>query len=516
MLLANSSFFGDFAAFFMSLTDTQGFPARWNCGSAWAEEPEVGWMHIVSDISIFSAYFAIPLILVYFLLRRRDLPFPKMILFFAVFILSCGIGHAIEAVIFWEPVYRLSGLVKVITALASWATVIALVPMVPRILDLPTLENLTKRLQEEIEERKKMEAQFRAIVSSAPNGFLMIDQEGRLKLLNKCAVEMFGYDEAELLDRPIEILLPEPLRQKHVQLRNDFQANPSERDMGEGRDLKGVTKSGKEFSVEVGLAPIQLEDETLVIASIVDISERKKSEQELLRYTKQLEESNRELDEFAYVASHDLKSPLQGVKNLALWIREDNGDVLSDESLQHLELLDHRICRMERLLEDLLTYSRIGKVEQKLSEVDVNIVVESIADDVSTAGFDIEIAPTMPVFQTYSVPLELCLRNLIQNAIKHHDRESGTIEVFHSESDQCFHFSVRDDGPGIAPEFHRRVFQMFETLKPRDDVEGSGMGLALIQKTIAAIGGSIRLESEIGQGSTFILDWPKHPQETPN
>lgn len=386
-----TAFFSQIAAFLGGLFDTDGFPARWYCGPAWQENPALGWLHIVADLAIFGAYLAIPIVLGYFLIRKENLPFPYLAAFFALFILSCGFGHAVEAVIFWEPVYRLSGAVKVITAIVSWGTVIVMIPVIPRVLNLPDLERLNEQLTNEVAERKRVEAK-------------------------------------------------------------------------------------------------------------------------LIRHSQQLEKSNQELDDFAYVASHDLRSPLQGIKNLASWVKDDNYDNLPVESQRHLELMHQRIERMERLLDDLLQYSRVGRIAQSTAVVDVNQMLVGIIDSLPRpAGMSVAITSEMPTLETLTAPLDLTFRNLIQNAIKHHDRLDGKAEISCEDRGQYFRFCVKDDGPGIAPEFHQRVFKMFETLRPRDAVEGSGMGLSIVEKTLERVGGKVWLESVPGEGATFVFDWPKQP-----
>lgn len=504
-------------SFFFNLFDTDGFPARWYCGSAWSQDPSIGWLHIVSDIAIFCAYLTIPLILTYFLFRRRDFPFPTLVGLFALFIVTCGIGHGIEAIIFWEPVYRLSGAVKALTAIASWVTVFAIIPVIPRVLNLPDLEKLKEKLEAEIADRTRAEVLFRSVFSAVPNGLVVVDQGGRITLANQRMMEMFDYHVEELVGQPIECLVPEEMREKHVGLREAYCHAPIGRMMGERQYLEGVKKSGERFPIEVGLNPAEISGELCVIASIVDVTERKEAENKLLRHTRQLEKSNCDLDEFAYVASHDLRSPLQGVKNLANWIRDDNQDKLSEDSQRHLELMQQRIGRMERLLDDLLHYSRIGRVEQALSHVDVSQLLENIIDSLPRPdGISVTVQPEMPVLETPIAPLDLALRNLIQNAIKHHDRAEGKIVISVSDQGDFFHFSVSDDGPGILPEFHDRVFKMFETLQPRDDVEGSGMGLSIVKKSVENMGGRIWVESQLGQGATFTFSWPKQvPREEP-
>jgi signal transduction histidine kinase len=228
------------------------------------------------------------------------------------------------------------------------------------------------------------------------------------------------------------------------------------------------------------------------------------------RYTADLERSNRELDEFAYVASHDLRSPLQGIKNLAKWIEEDNAGVLHEQSLRHLRQMQQRVARLERLLDDLLQYSRAGRVFGELVEVDTReLIRETVGLLAPPSAFRVDLQGDMPTFVTAKVPLEQVFRNLINNAIKHHDRPDGRLEISCRENGAYYAFAVADDGPGIPPESQDQIFRMFETLKPRDAVEGSGMGLAIIKKIVESLGGRVGVESEPGQGARFWFTWPK-------
>jgi len=233
-------------------------------------------------------------------------------------------------------------------------------------------------------------------------------------------------------------------------------------------------------------------------------------EQRVAERTAELQRSNRELDQFAYVASHDLKAPLRAIEHLVNWISEDVGEILPEMSQMHLVKLSGRVRRMEILLNDLLTYSRVGRIKSQNRRVDTGALVQNIIELLTPpSGFTITMDPTMPILRTAATPLETVLRNLINNAIKHHDQPEGHIHVAASEHADAIEFAVIDDGPGIAPEFHTRIFELFQTLKPRDQVEGSGMGLAIVQKTITNRGGAIWVESGPGRGTTFRFTWPK-------
>jgi signal transduction histidine kinase len=217
------------------------------------------------------------------------------------------------------------------------------------------------------------------------------------------------------------------------------------------------------------------------------------------------------LDEFAYVASHDLKSPLRGIDQLASWIAEDIAAERFDDTQSHLQLMRNRVQRMERLLSDLLTYSQVGRRSESMALVDVNTLAEEIfALSSPPPGFQLKFANELPTFRTLSAPFEQILRNLIGNAIKHHGGESGTVTMGHTlgNDGSVYEFFVRDDGQGISPKYHDLVFKMFKSLKPRDEVEGSGIGLTLIRKMVTVYGGRVWLESEVGQGVTVYFTWP--------
>jgi len=223
---------------------------------------------------------------------------------------------------------------------------------------------------------------------------------------------------------------------------------------------------------------------------------------------RELERSNRDLDEFAYVASHDLKAPLQDVRNLADWIVEDAGTALPERSLRHVGLLGDRVRRMERLLDDLLEYSRIGRKDGAHEQVSLRDVVGEVGGLLQPpADFTIEFRGDSPVLSTPRAPLEKVLRNLVGNAVKHHDRATGSIVVSAERAGDRVRIRVVDDGPGIPEEFHDRVFAMFQTLRSRDEVEGSGMGLTFVKKTVELYGGRVFIEST-GRGAALVFDWP--------
>jgi signal transduction histidine kinase len=244
--------------------------------------------------------------------------------------------------------------------------------------------------------------------------------------------------------------------------------------------------------------------------SLTDINDAKAAENDLIVSNQRLSVAHEELERFTYVASHDLKAPLRGIDSLATWLEEDLGEKLDDDSREHLRLMRSRVGRLEGLLGDLLSYSRAGRGNAEIEAFDCNTLAVDVHDLIGKPEFELNIKDKLPAMFTAKSPFELVLRNLIQNAIKHHDREAGRIEISSWLEGDRYHFCVKDDGPGIPPEYHQRVFGLFQTLQSRDKVEGSGMGLALIRKVLISCNSDITIHSdpEKERGTTFEFTWP--------
>ena len=236
----------------------------------------------------------------------------------------------------------------------------------------------------------------------------------------------------------------------------------------------------------------------------------------LNRMTQRLDESfgalqsrNRELDQFAYVASHDLKAPLRGVTSIVKWIETELSGELSEQLRQYLDMMKGRLARLEDLINGLLAYARAGRTEKKLEEVNVAQLVSEITELVVPAAFRVEVAAGLPTFQTDRLSLQQVFSNLLSNAAKYHHRPSGTINIACRDRGTQYEFSVADDGPGIAPEYHEKIFLIFQTLRDRHTAESTGIGLSIVKKIIDEQQGSLRVESAAGQGATFLFTWPK-------
>ena len=239
-------------------------------------------------------------------------------------------------------------------------------------------------------------------------------------------------------------------------------------------------------------------------------------EQASIEQATRLEQSNRDLDQFAYVASHDLKAPLRGIANLAQWLEEDLGEKVSGESREHLTLLRGRVNRMEALIEGVLTYSRAGRLRDEIEYVDTGSLVATVVDLLAPASsVKVNVQSRLPSLLTERLPLQQVFMNLIGNAIKYGARVSPIVTVAAEERGDMAHFKVTDNGPGIAPQYHERIWQIFQTLAPRDEIEGTGIGLSVVRKLVETRGGRAWVESTVGEGSTFHFTWPLRPRTNP-
>jgi PAS domain S-box-containing protein len=350
---------------------------------------------------------------------------------------------------------------------------------------------------------------FARVVEASPTPLILTSHDGLIEMVSRQAEHLFGYHREELHGEKLELLFPERLRGQLADLRHDFPSEIATPMMDESPNLFGLRKNGTEFPMEIGLGTIEFEGETMLLAGIIDVTSRHKIELEKEQYRRDLERSNADLEEFAYAASHDLKAPLRAISHLVQWIGEDLATTAGPETLENLRLLQGRTARLQMLLDGLLAYSRVGRAEAVAEQVDLGDVVQEIVVMLALPpGFVVTCQGTMPVIHTDRTSIRVVLENLIGNAWKHHDRSEGKITVSARHEQGMTEFRVTDDGPGIEPRFHERIFVIFQTLASRDNVEASGIGLAIVRKKVLAHGGRVWVESAPPvRGTTFAFTW---------
>ncbi|NJM95858.1 MAG: PAS domain S-box protein [Phormidesmis sp. RL_2_1] len=396
-------------------------------------------------------------------------------------------------------------------------------------------ENITQRKRIEAAHREQ-EAQLLVIFQQAGVGIARLLPDGRWLQVNQRLCDIFCYSMDELLQTNfLDLTHGDDRATSQAAIHRLISSASSSGDRSQQAfEKRYVTRQGEVIWAEVTVSAVRdTEDRVMyLIATVQDTTARQTATLELqrqkdnlltvnnlLKGTMQtLRQRNQELDQFAYVTSHDLKAPLRAIANLATWIEEDIGHDMPDENKEQFGLLKSRVHRMEGLIDGLLEYSRIGRTHQSHERVDVAEILNDIVDSLSPLNeFTVEIEAPMPVLEAKKVPLIQVFSNLIGNAIKHHDRADGTVRVSAKDAGDFYEFAIADDGPGIDPAYHEKVFAIFQTLRSRDDLESTGIGLSLVKKIVAAEGGQVSLCSDVGQGAVFRVTWPKSPrQQEPN
>jgi signal transduction histidine kinase len=380
------------AEFFKKLFDTSDWPARWKCGK-WSEFH--GWLYIISDILVWSAYFAIPLIIIRYISKKHDTRFIRIYFLFAGFILACGATHFFDAVTFWFPLYRVNAMVRTITGILSWTTVFYLIKVLPVAFTLRSSADL----EAEVEQRKKAEEKFRNLL--------------------------------ELLEKKVQ------------------------------------------------------------------------------QRTAELERKNKDLEQFAYVASHDLQEPLQTTSGFVQLLRKQYHGRLDESADQYIDYVVQASGRMRILIKDLLDYSRIGR-ENECRQVDCNVIVQEVLADLNKVIVENEVSiklSQLPVLHNaYPTELKSLFQNLVSNSIKFRKRDRSPVLFIDAvQSNGYWQFSVKDNGIGIEDQYLEKIFVIFQRLHNRSMYDGSGIGLAHCKKIAELHGGKIWVHSEPGVGSTFFF-----------
>jgi PAS domain S-box-containing protein len=386
--------------------------------------------------------------------------------------------------------------------------------------------DFTKRKQSE-------EEKFRMAVESAPNAMVIINREGHIVLVNSQTEKMFGYPRAELLGQTVELLVPEQFRDKHPTYRTNFFDDPQTRAMGMGRDLFGRRKDGSTFAIEIGLNPVRTGEGLFVISAIVDVTERKRAEeviralnenleQRVLERTSQLEAANKELDSFSYSVSHDLRAPLRAIDGFSRIVLEDYGDSLAAEGKAYLQMVRDNTQQMGKLVDDLLAFARLGRQVLTKHPVDPYKIVRRCLEEMTKEqeGRRVKVViGELPSCNADPILLKQVWTNLLENALKYtRKRETTCIEIgCHTEPRLAFDgqstspdgvgtevvYFIKDNGAGFDMKYANKLFGVFQRLHRAADYEGTGVGLAIVQRIVQRHGGRTWGEAVLDQGATF-------------
>ena len=366
----------------------------------------------------------------------------------------------------------------------------------------------------------QMEGRYRGLLEAAPDAMVVVNQDGEIILLNVQAEKQFGYRRDELVGQKVKNIIPEGFAERLVADALRSAADALAQQIGTGIELNGRRKNGSEFPIEIMLSPLESAEGILVTAAVRDITTRKKAEAHLLQKVEELNRSNEELEQFAYIASHDLQEPLRMVASYTQLLSMRYKGKLDSDADEFISFAVDGASRMQRLIKDLLAYSRVGTkppdLQDTSSEKALQHALINLRGAVAESGALVTYDP-LPIVVADEMQLIQLFQNLVGNAIKYQDSEVPRVHISATVSaEKKWIFSVRDNGLGINSLYFEKIFGVFQRLHKREEFEGTGVGLAICKKIVERHGGAISVESKLGHGSTFffaLAESDKEPSE---
>jgi two-component system, LuxR family, sensor kinase FixL len=535
--------------FLKDLFSSDGFMPHGHC---YLWNPGLVWLHVISDGLVALAYTSIPFTLVYFARKRKDIPFNWMFLCFGMFIIACGATHLMEVWTLWTPTYWLSGVIKAITAAASLPTAVLLIRLLPRALAIPTpaqlrqahdelgkahaaletrvlertaqLTQKNEELAKEIVERKRAEAALResearktAVIEAALDAIVMMNHGGNITEFNPAAEKTFGYARSEVLGKRLaDILVPPALRAAHTRGLARYLETGENHVVGKRIEVPGLRRDGSQFPAEVVVVRIASEGAPVFTGYIRDITERRQAaEADMLRTAKEAaEEANAELEAFSYSVAHDLRAPLRAISGFTSALQEDWADKFDVEAKENLALIISGAERMGQLIDALLALARLTRTQPRRGSVDMTELAQStiqqlrVMDPSRTVDF---VVTDGLVVQGDPQLLRVLLDNLIGNAWKFTKKKlQARIEFGREDVGGVTDYYVRDNGAGFDVAHVGKLFAPFRRLHSDDDYEGTGIGLATVQRIVRRHGGRVWAEGAENQGATFHFTLSAH------
>lgn len=363
----------------------------------------------------------------------------------------------------------------------------------------------------DIRYRKQQEQRMALAMDAAASAMIMIDEQGRIVFANKAAASLFGYDEKELLNQPVELLVPETIKRVHTVYRASFMSSAEARPMAKELELFALHHDGRKIPVEIALTPVETPNGKMVMSTIIDLSERIAAEQAINAKSAELSQVNEQLSQFAYSASHDLKAPLSSITGLLRVCIEDLDRNCVDEARRNLEKCLQISRRSADKIESVLKIARAGADASAYEQIELEPLIEEMWLDLTGTNannvqLSLDFSHEDPIF-TEIASLKVILENLLSNAIRYLDPEKTKhmISVSTTRTTECLSICIADNGVGIAEEFQPVIFDMFKRV---DERSGDGLGLALLKKQLDRIKGTISLKSNVGEGAEFTVCLP--------
>jgi len=538
--------------FFTKLFDSSDWPPRWHCGR-WTEFH--GWLYIISDLLVWSAYFTIPIVIIRYISKKQGIQFIRLYFLFAAFILACGATHFFDAVAFWIPLYRVNALVRLITGALSWTTVFYLVKFLPVLFSLKS----QKELEFEIDQRKKAENETRQLNETLEQRIIertaalagslkevsdyklaldessivaITDQKGIIKHANQNFCNISKYSVEELIGQDHRIINSGYHSKEFIK---ELWATIGSGKIWKG-ELKNKAKDGTIYWVDTTIVPF-LDEKAKpyqYVAISADITQRKQTEEEIKMLNEELEkrvnerteelvianrdlriageqfkEVNKELESFSYSVSHDLRAPLRAVHGYTEMLKANLETQPDPEAHRLMNNIMSNAKKMGQLIDDLLNFARIGRKELVKTNLQMQPVVTEICNGLKNEQGDrnIEylIGELLPA-QADSITIRHVWQNLISNAIKYSQfKDKSVIEIGSEIKGNEIIYHIKDNGAGFDMRYAGKLFGVFQRLHSDEEFEGTGVGLALVQRIIVKHGGRIWAEGQVNKGATFFF-----------